>query len=208
METINAPFNGRPATENIAARKFILLGSSTGGVDALIQILRHFDSDCPPTLIVQHTGSQFAQSLIRLLDGATRAKVVAAQNGAMLERGMVYLSPSTEQHLCLADNLPLRIALSQSPPRTSHRPSVDALFESAVPHAANATAAILTGMGKDGAQGLLALRQAGAQTVGQNEDTSIVYAMPRVAQALGGVAHALPITEIGPALLRAATQRT
>ncbi len=208
MESMNAPFNRRPATKHEAAQNFILVGSSTGGVDALIQILRHFGPDCPPTLIVQHTGSQFAQSLIRLLDSATRAKVVAAQDGALLERGVVYLSPSTEQHLCLADNLPQRIALSQAPPRTSHRPSVDALFESAVPHAANATAAILTGMGKDGAHGLLALRKAGAQTVGQDEGTSIVYGMPRVAQALGGVARALPITEIGPALLRAAIQRT
>ncbi|WP_238110702.1 CheB methylesterase domain-containing protein [Yoonia sp. I 8.24] len=208
MVSINAPFGRRPAAKNETTQNFILLGSSTGGVDALIQILRHFGSDCPPTLIVQHTGNQFAQSLIRLLDGATRAKVVAAQDGAMLERGLVYLSPSTEQHLCLAENLPLRIALNKNPPRTSHRPSVDALFESAVPHAANATAAILTGMGKDGAQGLLSLRQAGAQTVGQDESTSIVYGMPRVAHALGGVARALPITEIGPALLRAAIQRT
>jgi two-component system chemotaxis response regulator CheB len=188
-----------------AVPQIILMGASTGGVDALLQILRHFTPSCPPTLIVQHTGRQFAQSLTRLLDGATQANVVAAQDGEPLERGCVYLSPSTEHHLCLARNQPFRIVLCQDSPRMGHRPSVDALFESAVPHAANVTAAILTGMGKDGAQGMCSLRQAGAQTIGQDESTSIVYGMPRVAHALGGVGRALPIVEIGPALLRATT---
>lgn len=202
------PDKSRQNADNGRDQKIILLGASTGGVDALLQILRHFSPFCPPTLIVQHTGGQFAASLIRLLDRATQATVCAAQDGAVPTMGHIYLSPSTEYHLRIATGTPLRIALCNSPARMGHRPAVDALFESALPFAPNITAALLTGMGKDGARGLLALRQAGARTLGQDEKTSIIYGMPRVAKTLGAVERELPISEIGPALLRTAMNRS
>lgn len=197
-----------PETErSIDPRHVILIGSSTGGVDALMQVLRHFHQGTPPAVIVQHTGGQFADSLIRLLDGATSAKVVSAQHDMILRPGHVYLSSGDTHHLNLTSSVPPRIKLDASPRVSGHRPSVDALFCSAVSFAPHVTAAILTGMGRDGAEGIAALRKAGARTIGQDEVTSVVYGMPRVAKSLGGIELELPIQQIGPALLRGKIQR-
>ena len=188
-------------------RAIILIGSSTGGIDALMQILRHFNKDSPPTMIVQHTGGQFAESLIRLMNGATQAQVVAAAQNAVLRPGHIYLSATDTHHIQLAANAPLRIRLNDAPRISGHRPSIDALFQSAINHAPNVSAAILTGMGRDGAEGITALRQAGARTVGQDEQSCVVYGMPRIAKLLGGIEKELPITQIGPALLSAQTHK-
>lgn len=188
-------------------KRFVLIGSSTGGVDALIKVLGEFPTDCPPTLIVQHTGASFAKSLIRLLDGATAAKVRPAQSGELLKSGNIYLAQDDRSHLEVSANMPLRLMTTPSPPVAGHRPSVDALFKSALPHAKFATAAILTGMGSDGADGINALRQNGARTIGQDEATCVVYGMPRVAMERGAIESQLPIHKIGPALLRASQSR-
>jgi two-component system chemotaxis response regulator CheB len=189
-----------------ACKSVILLGASAGGIDALLQIIRHFSDNCPPTLIVQHTGDRYARGLIRLLNASSDAKVAEALDGDFLSQGHIYMSPGAHAHLCLAPDPPFRIKLSQSSLHMGHRPSVDVLFDSAVPFAHCVTAAILTGMGRDGARGLTALRQAGARTFGQDQETSVVYGMPRAARAMGGVNHELPIAAIGPALLNAAMQ--
>ncbi len=183
-------------------RKVMLIGSSTGGVDAICQVIGHFSSNCPPTLIVQHTGGRYAKSLIRLLDGATDAKVSEAQDGQSLRAGQIYLAPDDAAHLTLSTSASLRIKLRNEPLVSGHRPSIDTLFHSAVPSATHVTAALLTGMGRDGAEGLLALRRAGAQTFGQDEATSVVYGMPRTAMEIGAVDRQLPIQQIGPAMLR------
>lgn len=188
-------------------RSTILIGSSTGGIDALMQILPHLHPGAPPTVIVQHTGGNFASSLIRLLDGGTAAKVVAATQDTTLQRGHVYLASGDTHHVRLVQGSPARIKLDAAPRQSGHRPSVDALFHSAVPFASHVTATILTGMGRDGAEGITALRAAGARTFGQDEATCIVYGMPRVAKSLGGIETELPIQQIGPSLLRAAQQR-
>ncbi len=188
-------------------RRLILIGSSTGGVDALLNVIKHFPADCPPTLIVQHTGGRFVQSLIKLLDGGTAAHVQGARHGMAATAGNIYLAPDDTVHLKLAPGRTPTIALSGEDLVSGHRPSVDALFQSAVYHAHSVTAAILTGMGRDGAAGITALRQAGARTVGQDQATSVVYGMPRVAQELGGIDRQLPIHDIGPALLRASEAR-
>ncbi|WP_019956149.1 chemotaxis protein CheB [Yoonia vestfoldensis] len=194
--------NGR-----VDPRSTILIGSSTGGIDALMQILRHFHAATPPAVIVQHTGGNFAGSLIRLLDGVTSAKVLAATHDASLQPGHIYLAAGDTHHVRLRNAAPARIKLDEAPRQSGHRPSVDALFHSAVPFAPHVTAAILTGMGRDGAEGITALRAAGARTFGQDEATSVVYGMPRVANALGGIETELPIQQIGPSLLRAALHR-
>lgn len=188
-------------------RSTILIGSSTGGIDALMQVLRHFHAATPPTVIVQHTGGNFAGSLIRLLDGATSATVVPATEDTLLQAGHVYLASGDTHHVRLSHSVPARIRLDDAPRQSGHRPSVDTLFYSAVPFAQHITAAILTGMGRDGAQGITALRKAGARTFGQDEATCVVYGMPRVANALGGIETELPIQQIGPSLLRAAMTR-
>ena len=184
-------------------KRIILIGASTGGIDALLKTVRHFSEHCPPTLIVQHTGGSFAKSLIRLLDGATPASVKAAVDGQHVKPGNIYMAPGDGSHLCLEAGSQLRVALREHDLVTGHRPSIDALFLSARCYAPHITAAILTGMGRDGANGLLELHRAGAHTIGQDKATSVVYGMPKVAMELGGVAEQLPIERIGPALLRA-----
>jgi two-component system chemotaxis response regulator CheB len=200
-ETVVAPLvpTGRPDP-----RSMILIGSSTGGIDALMQVLRHFHAGTPPTVIVQHTGGNFSDSLIRLLDRATSATVIAATQDATLQPGHVYIASGDTHHVRLGQSVHARITLHDAPRRSGHRPSIDTLFHSAVPFAQHVTAAILTGMGRDGAEGITALRKAGARTLGQDEATCVVYGMPRVANTLGGIETELPIDQIGPGILRLA----
>ncbi|MFA8386193.1 MAG: chemotaxis protein CheB [Pelagibaca sp.] len=183
--------------------RFILFGASTGGVDALLQILGDFPEDCPPTAIVQHTGRGYSGSLIQLLSQRCRAKVVAPRDGMELRRGMVTVAAGGEAHLRIAAGSALRCHLRQGTPVSGHMPSVDALFTSAVPWASRAVAVILTGMGSDGAQGLLELRRAGATTIGQDETTSLVYGMPKAAWNLGAVESRLALSSIASAVLHA-----
>lgn len=183
--------------------RIILIGASTGGVDALLGIFRQFPSVCPPTVIVQHTGGQFTQSLARLLDEQTEASVKEAEHGKTLNRGEILLAPGQDQHLELVFGRTgsVHTELRAGPAVLGHRPSIDVLFQSAVQQASRIVAAVLTGMGRDGAEGLLALRQAGAFTIGQDQSTSVVYGMPKVAFEIGAVAKQLPIDRIGRSLL-------
>lgn len=198
--TLSAPQPG-PSEANYDPEAVILIGASTGGIDALVKIITHFHDNCPPVLIVQHTGGTFASSLIRLLNGTAQAKVLAATDGITLKPGHIYLAPDDRSHLTLSSGRTLRASLTTGPAVSGHRPSIDALFSSASQHASRVSAALLTGMGKDGAAGLLELRNAGAHTIGQDQQTSVVYGMPRVAMEMGAVRQQLPIQEIGPALL-------
>ena len=184
-----------------ASRRLFLIGSSTGGVDALLTLLGGFAVDCPPTLIVQHTGSGFSAGLAKLLDKNVAPKVLEATQGMEIERGKIVVAPSGEFHMGLDITRGMKCRLNPGPPISGHRPSVDHLFRSAVPLARRVTACILTGMGRDGADQLLRLRQNGARTFGQDEDTSLVYGMPKVAFELGAVEHQLPLKQIAPAML-------
>lgn len=181
--------------------RIILIGASTGGVDALTRVLVSFSQQSPPTLIVQHTGGRFAPSLIRLLDRATSATVLAASDGQRLQKGHVYLSPGDHVHLSLSKTARRVIALDEGAAVSGHRPSVDVLFHSAVGYGPHVSAALLTGMGQDGASGLKALRDAGARTIAQDQATSVVYGMPRIAAQLGAAMLQLPIDAIGPRLI-------
>ena len=185
------------------SNRFILIGASTGGVDALLNVLSSFPADCPPTFIVQHTGGGFGDSLTRLLDRQCAASVRPARSGDLVGSGQVVLAAGCRAHMQLAGGRPMRILLDANGPISGHMPSVDALFQSAVPGARRAVAALLTGMGRDGAVGLKALHDSGAVTIAQDEATSTVYGMPRAAAELGAVQHVLPLHKIGPALLDA-----
>ena len=187
--------------------RIVLIGSSTGGVDALLQIISEFPPDCPPTMIVQHTGGSYAQSLIRLLAGSTAARVIAAQDGMPLARGEIYLAPGDTAHLKLRGGRRRQITLMDGPPVSGHRPSVNALFMSGLDYAGHVTAALLTGMGSDGAEGITCLRKAGARTFGQDAATSVVYGMPRVAREMGGIETELPLPKIGAAILNSSQVR-
>ncbi|OIQ46177.1 MAG: chemotaxis protein CheB [Roseobacter sp. MedPE-SW] len=185
-------------------KKIILIGSSTGGVEALRSVLVGFPAQCPPTLIVQHTGKNFGQGLVSLLDRICAAKVLPADDNMTLEPGHVYVAAGQRRHMGMTQRKPMRVRLKEGPPISGHMPSVDALFTSAVPYGKEVVATILTGMGQDGAKGLLALRNAGATTFAQDEKSSVVYGMPRVAWETGAAEKQVSLARMAGALLQAA----
>lgn len=198
----------RPAPTGLASRKndkLLLIGSSTGGVDALLSVLSHFPADCPPTMIVQHTGAGFGESLVGLLNRQCAADVVLARGGEQIRPGQVLLGAGTKAHLIVENSKTMTAGLEKSGPISGHIPSVDALFNSAQDIAKKTVAAILTGMGRDGADGLLKLHQLGARTFAQDKETSVVYGMPRAAAENGAAQTILPIQNIGPTLLAECT---
>ena len=192
-----------PAQSAVTYDKLVVIGSSTGGVDALITLLSNFPADCPPTAIVQHTGRGFSDSLVNLLERRCKPNVVQAQEGLVLRPGMVCVAAGIDGHLTLATSGQLRCQVRPGPLVSGHAPSVDMLFRSAVPVAPKVVAAILTGMGQDGAAGLHELHRAGSFTIGQDEASSVVYGMPKAAFERGAVSIQLPIQQIGPEILNA-----
>lgn len=198
------PLRDRTIASHRAPRDFdklILLGASTGGVDSLIHVLEKFPVDAPPTVIVQHTGAAYLAGLSKLLDRRTTCSVVAADRSIQLERGKVFLAASGSHHLVFRRNAPIQCDLHEAPPVSGHRPSVDAMFQSAVPHAKRVVAVLMTGMGRDGAAGLKALKDAGAITGAQDEASSVVYGMPRVATEMGAADTILPLNKIADFVL-------
>jgi two-component system chemotaxis response regulator CheB len=175
----------------------IAIGSSTGGVEALQVLLKEFPEDCPPTMVVQHVNPRFAPAIAKTLDLACPATVQIAQTDMPLKRGNVYLAPGGDQHLKVGGPGALFVKLRQGDPVSGHIPSVDVLFESvAAVVGARAVGILLTGMGADGANGLLAMSRAGAQTIAQDESTCTVFGMPRAAIALGAAQVVAPIGRI------------
>ncbi len=185
------------------SQRMVLIGSSTGGVDALLEVLGHFPNSCPPTLVVQHTGYGFGDSLATLLERQCTPRVVLAEDGMDIEPGKIIIGAGTGAHLRICEKDPRKVRLEPGDDISGHQPSVDALFMSATRHAKKCVAAVLTGMGRDGADGLKALRDQGALTLVQDEETSVVAGMPRSAAEAGGAQHILPLPQIGPALLEA-----
>mgnify|MGYP000938076246 CR=1 FL=1 len=182
--------------------RIVAIGSSTGGVEALLSVLSAFPENCPPTVITQHMPGSFTKSFAERLNRSCRATVTEATEGAPLAAGHIYLAPGGDAHLQVAGNSQPRCRLQVGEPVNGHRPSVDVLFDSVARVAGGAAVGvILTGMGRDGAQGLLTMRKAGAATFGQNESTSVVYGMPKVAFEAGAVATQLPLERIGAAII-------
>ena len=180
----------------------VAIGSSTGGVEALLSIISRFPEGCPPTVVTQHMPATFTKSFAARLDRACGARVEEAYDGAPLEAGRIYIAPGGGAHLEVVRAGGLRCRLREGDPVSGHRPSVDVLFQSVAESVgAPALGVILTGMGRDGAQGLLAMRASGAHTLGQDESTCVVYGMPRVAYELGAVERQLPLSALGEAIL-------
>jgi two-component system chemotaxis response regulator CheB len=179
----------------------ILIGASTGGVDALLAVLTRFPQECPPTLVVQHTGSGFGESLAGLLDRQCLPNVLLANGPMPLRRGQILVGAGIRAHLVLDGRAATRVTTIADGPVAGHVPSVDRLFLSALPVAPRVSAALLTGMGRDGADGMKALRLAGAHTLAQDEASCVVYGMPRAAVEQGGVDRVLPLNKIAEALL-------
>jgi len=185
-------------------QSMIAVGASTGGVEALIELLSGFPANCPPTVIVQHMPPSFTASFAARLDRLCKPGVEEARAGAVLAPGKVYLAPGGDRHLEIAGPATRRYCrLLPGPKASGHQPSVDVLFHSVAKVAgADAVGAILTGMGADGAEGMLAMRHAGSVTIGQDEASSVVYGMPAVAQRVGAVVQQMPLRRIAARLLQ------
>ncbi len=182
------------------ALQLVALGASTGGPAALIEVLSRIPKALPvPIAIVLHLDEVFGAAFADWLDAQTQHRVVYAREGEPVASfaGRVAMAPPG-RHLLVAGG---RFQVTSDPPRNYCRPSVDVLFESiALDYGPSAAACLLTGMGKDGAAGLLAVRKAGGATLAQDETTSVVYGMPREAAILGAAEQVLPLDAIGPAL--------
>ena len=185
----------------------IVIGASTGGVEALHTVLASFPADCPPTLIVQHINGCFAGAIAQSLDRAVRPRVMLAESDMPLESGTIVLAPGNERHLqvAAAGARGLRCVLREGDPVSGHRPSVDRLFASLAStlgpaRGPRALGILLTGMGQDGAQGMVALASIGARTIAQDQASCVVFGMPRAAIELGAAGEVLPLERIASAI--------
>jgi two-component system chemotaxis response regulator CheB len=177
--------------------KLVAIGASTGGVEALVTILSQFPRDCAPTVVTIHLPTPFTRSFAERLDRICAPRVHEATQGAAILPGNIYVAPGTHAHLEVSRTDHLRCVLREGDAVSGHRPSVDALFQSVARNVgAKSVGVILTGMGGDGAQGLLSMRRAGARTLGQNEATCVVYGMPKVAHQIGAVEKQAPLHAI------------
>jgi two-component system chemotaxis response regulator CheB len=183
------------------------IGSSTGGVEALLTLLSSFPANCPPTVIAQHMPASFTRSFADRLNRQCLPSVSEAVDGAPLTPGTVYIAPGGSHHLTVVGSGRFFCKLTDAPLVNGHRPSVDTMFQSMAITVGNAAAGlILTGMGRDGAEGLLAMRRAGARTFGQDEATSVIYGMPRAAFDCGAVERQAPLTRLAALILDACSQ--
>ncbi|NSL56411.1 protein-glutamate methylesterase/protein-glutamine glutaminase [Uliginosibacterium aquaticum] len=191
-----------PSSIKGASEKLILLGASTGGTEAIKDVLLDMPPSCPPIVIVQHMPAGFTASFAKRLDGLCRISVKEAQSGERIVPGHAYIAPGG-RHLVLKRSGAFYLTeLNDDEPMSLHRPSVDKLFHSAVPNVgANAVAVLLTGMGKDGAQGMLALKQKGVYTVAQDEASCVVFGMPREAIQLGAADAVLDLGKVAEHVL-------
>ncbi|HVZ53543.1 MAG TPA: CheB methylesterase domain-containing protein, partial [Pseudolabrys sp.] len=191
------------------ADKLVMVGASTGGVEALKALLMGLPADCPPTLITQHMPPRFTAAFAERLNRECPMTVCEATHDQPVEPGHVYIAPGA-QHLQLGRRGPRHVCLlSDAAPVSGHRPSVDVLFHSAAQVAGPAAVGvILTGMGKDGADGMLAMRKAGAVTLGQDEDSALIYGMPRVAFERGAVTRQVSLSHMADAILDACESGT
>ncbi|HEY3807029.1 MAG TPA: chemotaxis-specific protein-glutamate methyltransferase CheB [Kofleriaceae bacterium] len=192
------PPTAEPDHTEARAPKLVALGASTGGPGALAAVLAGISPRFPlPILVVLHIDARFAVAFAEWLATQTNHDVRIASDGELVVGGRVLIAPP-DTHLTIVRG---HVRLDGAPARNYCRPSIDVLFESlATEYGPNVAACVLTGMGRDGAAGLLAIRNAGGMTIAQDEATSIIYGMPREAVARGAVERELPLNEIGPAL--------
>ena len=182
--------------------QIIAIGASTGGTEAVKEVMRSMPANSPGIVIVLHMPPGFTASYAQRLDGLSALKVKEAEDGDRVLPGHALVAPGSLQTSLVRSGAEYRVCVAPGPPVSRHCPSVDVLFESCARHAGkNAVAAILTGMGDDGARGLKAMRDAGARTIAQDEATCVVFGMPKEAIACGGAEFVLPLGRVAGQLL-------
>lgn len=180
-----------------ATDRLVALGASTGGVEALKEVISALPADAPAMVITQHMPGHFTASFAKRLNAQAAVAVTEAQDGMRILPGHAYLAPGDHHLTVVRSGSTLTCRLDDGPLVSGHRPSVDVLFRSVAQAAGiNAIGVILTGMGKDGAEGLKEMRDAGAMTFGQDESTCVVYGMPKAAKAAGAVVSEVPLGQI------------
>jgi two-component system chemotaxis response regulator CheB len=187
-----------------SAVKVIAIGASTGGVEAIREVVTRLPSSCPPVVITQHMPATFTEAFANRLNKISQIHVVEAQEGHKLLPGNAYIAPG-DRHMKIrgSDTSGYSVILDDGPLVSGHKPSVDVMFESvASVFGQNCVGVILTGMGKDGADGLLKIRQKGASTIGQSESSCVVYGMPRVAKEIGAVEKQFAVEDIAEEVLK------
>jgi two-component system chemotaxis response regulator CheB len=188
---------GVPLPAQALSDRLICIGASTGGTEAIREVLTRLPAQCPPVVMVQHMPEMFTGSFANRLNSLSALRVKEAEHGEAVRPGHAYLAPGHSHLSVVRRGGGYQCELSRAEPVNRHRPSVDVLFDSAARHAGDAALGVLlTGMGKDGARGLLAMRQRGAWTLAQDEASCVVYGMPREAALLGAAAEVAPLGEI------------
>lgn len=177
--------------------RVVCIGASTGGTESLAQVLTALPPDCPGVVIVQHMPERFTAAFAKRLDGICRIDVKEAADGDAVLPGRALIAPGNHHLLLQRNGARYYVAVKEGPLVSRHRPSVDVLFRSAAQYAgSNAAGIIMTGMGDDGARGLLEMRRAGALTLAQDEESCVVFGMPKEAIALGAAARIVPLSRI------------
>lgn len=173
------------------------IGASTGGTEALAKVLKEMPKDCPPIAIVQHMPEKFTEAFANRLNKLCDVEIREARDGDKMERGLALIAPGSHHIVIERQGRSYVCRVIDGPPVTRHKPSVDVLFRSlSIQAGGNAMGVILTGMGDDGAQCLLEMRQAGARTLAQNEESCVVYGMPREAVERGAAESAVHLSKI------------
>jgi two-component system chemotaxis response regulator CheB len=191
-----------------ATEQIIAIGASTGGTEAIREVLCRLPADAPSVVITQHIPKAFSGPFAERMNSCSALTVCEAQDGQLIAPGHAYIAPGDMHLVVERDGARYRCRLSGAAPVNHHRPSVDVMFESVAGCVGrNAVGAILTGMGADGARGLRAMREAGAATFAQDERTSVVWGMPGASVNLGAVEHVLPLEAIAEQLMQAAITR-
>lgn len=191
-----------PHHYGLSTEKLIIIGASTGGTEAIKDVLINLPPDCPGILIAQHMPEGFTRSFAERLDRLCKISVKEAEGGERVLPGHAYIAPGHSHLLLKKSGANYMTELSQADPVNRHRPSVDVLFQSAAQCAGkNAVGVILTGMGKDGAAGMLDMRHAGAYNLAQDEDSCVVFGMPREAIAIGAVDEIVPLRAMADRIL-------
>jgi two-component system chemotaxis response regulator CheB len=197
-----APVEGTRPWQFSATHKVVAMGASTGGTEALKEVLASLPADFPGIVMVQHMPETFTGAFAKRLDSTCRIHVQEARDGDRVLPGHALLAPGGHQMTIVRRGAESLVRVYRGERVNRHLPSVDVLFDSCAQHLGkNALGVLMTGMGNDGAQGLLRMKQAEAHTIAQDEATSVVFGMPKEAIRLGGVDEVLPLDRIGPALL-------
>jgi len=196
------PGNGTPPVL-AADRRVIGIGASTGGVEAIGSLLSGLPGAAPAIVVVQHMPQLFTGRFAQRLDERSPLQVVEGSDGMAVEAGTVIIAPGGRHCTVIGHEGALTLKIEDGAPESGHMPSVDVLFRSLAAFGRHAAGVLLTGMGRDGAIGLLEMRRGGALTIAQDEATSVVYGMPRAAVELGAALLELPLSRIGMAMLQA-----